>query len=193
MKVSVVKARNVKFSKMDLTQKRLAVLADVRKYVEGQYIVPSSGVYFSIKDNRYGDTDELCTIIRKGSNSCYVCAIGSIFMGVVGWKDNYTFGKGIYSGDMLDYIGELWSPLEMRLIETVFERSISRSKFVYECYNGESVGSLLSHCRNSWDYNSAESERLLSIITNMESNNGRFLSGWTVEELDEYIKKVGEG
>lgn len=188
MKVEVVKQRNEEFQKMSLTEKRLAVVRDVRKYVLGKYIVPSSNYFYDNSCSPY--TTEICTLLVEGEENCHICGIGSLFMGLVGWKDQFTIGMRPDEDTEITYLEELWSPLELRLIEYAFECYFpSYDLDSCEFKDTVNVVDIVQQVSEWMNAVLQEEDRLLSILDVMEANEGRFVVGYTIGELDTKIQE----
>jgi len=128
----------IDYSDPILVQKRLAIAHDVLAQLDQHKLTVEAGTFF---DLRLSSID----LIKGGENlqkvlqeaqkpSCNVCALGALFVSMVGIHNEFYLDKGTYSKHSvyeelnvrivpaLPYLAQFFSRAQLRMIEIAFER-----------------------------------------------------------------------
>ena len=152
VKKAVVVTKPKPFSKLSKKDKKITICQDVINQIKTKKIAVTQGTYFTLPvSNDLSKTEgkELQTILKETKEPCEACAIGSIFLCDIIKRDNFAVKSehvdqmhefdwvgskmvakvskteiDIRSDEMVDKMSDYFSELELRLIETAFEREV---------------------------------------------------------------------
>jgi len=152
VKKVVAVAKTKPFSRLSKKDKKITICQDVIDQIKTKKIAATHGTYFTLPvSNDLSKTKgkELQTILKETKEPCEACAIGSIFICDIIKRDNFAVENGhieqfkdyywqgddliptirkteieIRSDEMVDKVSDYFSELELRLIETAFEREV---------------------------------------------------------------------
>lgn len=195
--------KNSSFKKMNITRKRLAIVKDLKRYVESNILKPTNMCYLNIVNGEelIGTTTELVDIL--GTVKCQVCIKGGLLASVIGYKDNfdatnieagYNFESGTKSDSTMKEIAQYWSEFELALMEVAFENSVyTGGYFDADGYRNSSSGikhyGRFTNAALDFCYDLTTEERMITILNNLITNKGRFVvPGYTLGELEAVIK-----
>lgn len=168
------------FSKLSKAEQRVEIAKDVIKQCsKGKYEIETGG-YIDLYPEGLRSFDELehlqaNTCVSKGRITCTVCAKGALFMSHV-MKTNHCLVK---EADKTDDTGikkrlkNIFSPLQLDLIETAFERSVvvDDTDKIHQGCDYTELGKKATNF--GWQY-SEPNERLIAIMKNIIKNKGTF-------------------
>jgi hypothetical protein len=162
---------------------RMAVAQDIIDQVYMQKFVPNSGSYLRFLDTENAEYKESVKDNFEKIRECHVCAIGACLLSAIKFKNSFTFAdleqvketEFFLHSDKVHKLLSIFSPQQLLLIETAFERSEHGSKIARKI--DEYVGTKISNIheaerfgrRHEWDSN-----RMIAIMENIIENKGEF-------------------
>lgn len=196
MSVKVIKeklsAKNKHFWSLQKRDQRTAIAAEVISQIKAKKMLARTGHYFIIGTKSNDNTlitaskvSKLDKIMEK--EGCTVCALGACFAGIVDLGDKvqmeemfyeYSFTKkaefdrDVNVVSMKNKIREVFTPEQMSLIESAFERKIFKDE-------GLTITSeFRANRRIAVDFSKlykTDEDRLLAIMQNIRKNRGTFI------------------
>jgi hypothetical protein len=172
-----IEARNREFQAMTPEQKRVAIAEDVIRYLNTKAIIAASGSYLKIlnvPEKAVGTG--IHTVI--GSKECHACAIGSLFMASVGWRDGVNLDnrhrssvdRAVRMDDddgLMAHLQDVFTEGALRRIEMWFEG---------EEYGGFRFGGREADAASEFkDRFPNDEQRLRLIMANIVANNGKLI------------------
>ncbi len=176
-----IKKNNQAYKAANKTQKRLMVVRDVIRQIEGKFVVPENGEFVVTKNSAVcslQENDELQAALY--GTKCNCCAMGGLFVSFVRLADNCQIGndvsfyryydterKGAFTlSDGQPVLERLFPQKNLEMIEVAFELGHGQC-----CMEG--VGTQKRCIAFGKQYKSAKT-RMLAILNNMLANKGLF-------------------
>ena len=163
-----IRASNAKFEKMTKAERKAAVAKDVIALIDSGFFKVKTdmyleaptvfkGDYSSSTSDMLSDKDLSDVLTEKAKkNACRVCAVGATFVATVMKRDQLNYNANGYSDDnMLEYLEDIFSGQELRMMERAFE-AIEDGQAFGESFNSDEL-------------------RLRAIMNIIIKNNGKFI------------------
>ena len=185
---------------MSKKQERIDICKDVLRQVYAKKYTPMHGTYFESQDHEFNDMlyggwdpatgahklpnpEAILTVPKQ----CSVCALGSVFVSALDRNNTLKLSDKKYLGNstlMVEYLGEWFTPKQLRLMEMAFEgsdqsrgRMFTSVKRGYRTTTpiGKKAVSFFYKYGKDTRYGDTRSERLMrAIMNNVIRNNGTF-------------------
>lgn len=181
-----IDTRNKLFRAANDAEKRVLIAKDILSMMKSKKIVAATGKWVHIDENlEYEASLQTCLLDNK--LTCQCCALGSIMVSLVAFKNNIT-GEDYYH-DYLDYIGIHQGKKDKLGIKTLFgEEQLQLIEVAYEqgsgCFAYNNREKIIPSKLNIEEYNQAarfgknkddNKKRLIEIMQNIIDNNGTFV------------------
>lgn len=168
---------------MTKTEKRIAVAKDVLKQIKARKYAVTAGTYCNINITCKDVGKDLQRVIKKQTEPCEVCAIGSLFLSKINLFNNYvldeeTISKSWIGNDidlnfdsLQENLEDLWTSREFKIMEMTFE-----GKDI-DCMFDDSEGKdekLIDATFAFYEKYSDPEDRLIAIMQNIIKNKGKF-------------------
>lgn len=169
------------WNSLTVLEKRVAVAKDIIESVEKDFYIPTEGIYVHYNQNFKTKKEvSLKDVLRKKQvESCTVCALGSCFLSIIKFQNNYitkeladhNFTLDITSkeqGKERQILRTVFTDYQLGLIESAFERTTTYASRVINDEN-------LIEQTLDFGYQYFDSkERLIAIMKNIIKNQGFF-------------------
>lgn len=188
---TILKKKQKAFSKMSLTEKRIAIAKDVIERIRIGQFFPEQGIFCEMgglslpsnlnrvglgfdKENKPIFITEVCDIVNA-NKTCSVCAKGGLFMSLIGYVDNFKIDDLHYgarsSVDLknkeMKTLSRIFSPKQLSMIETAFEGTTYSWNLILSDDERRKCGDL-------YDLYDEDDSRLIGICENIINNKGVF-------------------
>jgi hypothetical protein len=183
----IIRRRNTEFKAASPAQRRVMVAKDVIDLLKNDKINATTGCWVEI--NELYDTEvslQKCILDNSCDLSCDCCALGSIMVSLVGFKnrvkcgevDSLNFGD-IYDGER-DVVGikNLFTKTQLQMIEIAYECGDGYFDEDAEYKSGDNVtiaSSIVKKCVKYGLRIENEEARIVSIMRNIIRNGGEFI------------------
>ncbi len=185
----IIERRRKVFTEATPSQRRVLVAKDVIKQINDNKIIADTGNWVTnlptnwIGSPSYNKDESLqCRMLGDPEFSCTACALGSIMVSLVGFKNQVkTTGAGsVLSWQHLrrkssDVIGiqKLFSKKQLSMIEIAFERG--SGYFQKDKRKAPISAAEYNRCRAFGDETYGPHDRLIAIMKNIIKNKGEFV------------------
>lgn len=171
-----IEASNAKFEKMSKTKKRIEIAKDCLLRIKIKQFDLSTRGYTINGIFQYGKYNQSVkdVVNSKKMPECSVCAKGLMFLSYVGRVNDCILDEvedsTYYESKTMTKLNEIFSMVQLDLIETAFECSVIHDEYYYNNRYRKLFDQSIIYAKQ---FNSREG-RLISICKNIIKNNGKF-------------------
>lgn len=175
----------IEFNKLSKGEQRILIAQDVLLNLEAKRYHAIKQAYITNIEDEYFNTNlDIQTNFENGIKNCGVCALGSLLLSTIKYKDTLTFydiyGSLFENGLAANLITDVFSTTQLCLIEATYEN--------WDIYHGWSADmegisedgevideEIVAKIAAFNDYQNTAEESLIAIMSNIIVNNGDFI------------------
>ena len=180
------KARNARFNAASPAEQRVIVAKDVIAQIKKGSIEPMRGNWVRMFLPKMAPESQICDIVGgKNDVVCSACALGSMMISMVRYRDNFSvrdYELGNFNYDSIHYgrpdktgITELFTPQQQRMIECAFEAGDGFYNYSRRAKCSDTERKEM-HKAIDFGYQYTDTKaRLIAIMKNIVKNKGEFV------------------